>query len=165
MIRETRFRVCNVITLHMRHDKTEKRLEVQMARKAELTRNQKLVFEALERRGAPASAYVLLDDLREAGFKAPLQVYRALDKLMEYGLVHRLESINAFVACAFPNNHDHGHKHGLIAFAICEGCGQAKEFSDSMVEERLRGWSTDHAFKLSRAIIEIRGTCGNCAAT
>lgn len=108
---------------------------VQMAATPELTRNQALVFGALSRRAAPVSTCMLLDDLRDEGVKAPLQVYRALDKLLEFGLVHRLESINAFVACAHP----HEHKHGLIAFAICKGCGQAEEFPDSVAEGRLRG--------------------------
>ncbi len=129
-----------------------------MTQLQDLTRNQSLVFERLTAHGAPASAYDLLDGLRDAGLRNPNQVYRALDKLVEYGLVHRLESINAFVTCAHP----HDHKHGLIAFAICETCGQAEEFSDDFVEERLRGWSMDHAFRLSRAIIEIRGACKAC---
>jgi len=135
-----------------------------MAQKSELTRNQALVFAALQKRGTPVSAYDVLDDLRSEGFKAPLQVYRALEKLLEYGLVHRLESINAFVACAHPHDHGDGHKHGFIAFAICEDCGRADEFSDSIVEERLRAWTKDQEFKLSRAVIEIRGTCKACAA-
>lgn len=126
-----------------------------------LTRNQALVFGALTKRDAPAGAYDLLDDLRPDGFKAPLQVYRALDKLMELGLAHRLESINAFVACAHP----HDHKHRLTAFAICKDCGQVEEFADAVVEERLQDWSKDHAFKLAGAIIELRGTCASCRAS
>ena len=65
-----------------------------------LTKNQSLVFETLQRADQPISAYTILDRLRDHGFRAPLQVYRALDKLVEAGLVHRLESLNAFVACA-----------------------------------------------------------------
>lgn len=126
----------------------------------ELTKNQRLVLDALSREDGPLSAYSLLDQLREHGFRAPLQVYRALDKLMEYGLVHRLESLNSFVACAHP----HDHRHGMIAFAICEKCGQVDEFSDDTVESRLNGWSKDHAFKLSKTTIEMRGTCAQCLA-
>jgi Fur family zinc uptake transcriptional regulator len=127
----------------------------------ELTKNQRLVLDALSREDGPLSAYSLLDQLREHGFRAPLQVYRALEKLIDYGLVHRLESLNSFVACAHP--HDH-HAHGMIAFAICEKCGQVDEFSDEMVEARLNGWSKDHAFKLSKTTIEMRGTCAQCLA-
>jgi Fur family zinc uptake transcriptional regulator len=132
-----------------------------MATRHELTKNQTLVLDALARAEGPLSAYTLLDQLREHGFRAPLQVYRALEKLIAFGLVHRLESLNAFVACAHP--HDH-HQHGLIAFAICDGCGQVDEFSDEMVEKRLRDWSSDHAFKLEKTTIEMRGLCSACVA-
>ena len=131
-----------------------------MTHAPELTKNQRLVLNALSREDGPLSAYSLLDQLREHGFRAPLQVYRALDKLMEYGLVHRLESLNSFVACAHP----HDHRHGMIAFAICEKCGQVDEFSDDTVESRLNGWSKDHAFRLSKTTIEMRGTCAQCVA-
>lgn len=130
----------------------------------DLTKNQTLVLDVLSRTEGPLSAYSLLDQLREHGFRAPLQVYRALDKLIEFGLVHRLESLNSFVACAHPHDHAHGHKHGLIAFAICENCNQVNEFSDAMVEKRLKGWAEDHSFKLSKTTIELRGTCANCTA-
>ncbi|MGB2321810.1 MAG: Fur family transcriptional regulator, partial [Candidatus Puniceispirillaceae bacterium] len=67
--------------------------------KSKLTRNQTLVLEALASAGQPLGAYSLLDLLRDQGFKAPLQVYRALDQLISEGLVHRLESLNAWTAC------------------------------------------------------------------
>ncbi len=126
----------------------------------ELTKNQTLVLDALSKTDGPLSAYTLLDQLRSHGFRAPLQVYRALEKLIEFGLVHRLESINSFVACAHP----HDHRHGLIAFAICDNCGQVDEFADEIVEERLKGWSSQNAFKLAKTTIEMRGTCANCVA-
>lgn len=128
----------------------------------DLTRNQTLVLDALTSADGPLSAYTILDRLRDDGFRAPLQVYRALEKLIEYGLVHRLESLNSFVACAHPHEHAHGHGHGLVAFAICENCGQVDEFSDATVEKRLRGWANDHSFKLAKTTIEMRGTCANC---
>ncbi len=125
-----------------------------------LTKNQSLVLDALSKTDGPLSAYTLLDQLRSQGFRAPLQVYRALDKLIELGLVHRLESISSFVACAHP----HEHEHGIMAFAICDNCGQVDEFSDEVVENRLRDWSGRNAFKLAKTTIEMRGTCANCAA-
>ncbi len=131
-----------------------------MADAPELTKQQTLVLDALARGEGPASAYSLLDQLRADGFRAPLQVYRALDKLIEYGLVHRLESLNSFVICAHP----HDHKHGLIAFAICGSCRRVAEFSDAAIERRLQGWSDDHSFKMSMAAIEVHGTCAQCLA-
>ena len=90
----------------------------------QLTKNQALVFDVLEKAEGPLSAYTILDKLRDHGFRAPLQVYRALEKLLEYGVVHRLESINSFVVCAHPDE----NCHGTVAFAICDSCGQVIEF-------------------------------------
>jgi Fur family transcriptional regulator, zinc uptake regulator len=125
----------------------------------DLTRNQSLVLDTLSHADGPLSAYTILDRLRDAGFRAPLQVYRALDKLTGMGLVHRLESLNAFVACAHP----HCHGGGMIAFAICEKCGQVDEFSDEVVVERLSSWTGEHGFRPQKTTIEIRGTFARCA--
>lgn len=130
-----------------------------MSTAPKLTRNQALVFETLNREEGPLSAYTILDRLRAEGLRAPLQIYRALDKLLEHGMVHRLESINAFVACAHP----HDHAHALTAFAICETCGRVEEFSDAVVEERLSIWARTHAFRPARTTIELRGACAACA--
>src|SRR5690606_10648064 len=112
----------------------------------DLTRNQSLVLGTLSRADGPLSAYTIPDQLRDDGFRAPLQVYRALEKLLGMGLIHRLESINAFVACAHP----HCHARGLIAFAICEKCGQVDEFSDEVVQQRLGDWSAAHGFAVDK---------------
>jgi len=125
-----------------------------------LTRNQAFVFETLQNADAPLSAYTILDELRADGFRAPLQVYRALDKLVEMGLVHRLESLNAFVAC----DHPEGDPHGAIAFAICEDCGRVDEFADDEIVQRLGNWAKAEKFRLDKTIIELRGTCATCAA-
>jgi Fur family transcriptional regulator, zinc uptake regulator len=124
-----------------------------------LTKNQQLVLGALSQAGQPMSAYSILDSLRGEGLRAPLQVYRALDKLVENGSVHRLESLNAFVACA----HQHCHDGCASAFAICEKCGSVTEFSDDAVMERLRGWSGRAKFSPSKMVVEVRGVCAACS--
>lgn len=123
-----------------------------------LTRNQKLVFDVLEKSDGPLSAYSILDELRAEGLRAPLQVYRALEKLLDAGMVHRLETLNAFVACAHP----HCHAKALTAFAICEKCGVVREFSDPVVEKRLGEWAKQSRFAPSHATVELKGLCGNC---
>jgi Fur family transcriptional regulator, zinc uptake regulator len=133
-----------------------------MSTSPELTRNQSLVFGILKQAGAPRSAYDILDGLRDDGFRAPLQVYRALDKLMEIGLVHRLESLNAFVACSDPHDHE-AHSHGVTAFAICDDCGSVTEFHDDTIEGRLTAWQTSEHFKPEKTTIEIRGHCRACS--
>jgi hypothetical protein len=64
------------------------------------------------------TAYEILDAVRDKGITAPPTVYRALNRLVEEGLAHRVESINAYVACA----HSH-HSDGAVVFAICDNCG------------------------------------------
>lgn len=135
-----------------------------MSSREALTKNQICVLEKLERASAPLSAYTLLDQLREQGFRAPLQVYRALDTLVKSGFVHRLESLNAFVACAEPHDHSHAHRHGMTAFAICDQCSQVTELSDEAIGEQLGHWVGATGFTAKRAVIEFRGTCAKCAA-
>ena len=88
------------------------------------------------------------------GAVTPPTVYRSLDKLIEKGLAHRLESLNAYVACKHPH-----HDHDMAAFAICESCGLVKEFTDPHISERLSHWSDDHAFSAKKVTVEIRGLC------
>ncbi|MCJ8506790.1 transcriptional repressor [Rhizobium lemnae] len=125
-----------------------------------LTKNQTLVLDVLTRSEGPLSAYTILDKLRDHGFRAPLQVYRALEKLLEFGLVHRLESLNSFVACA---HREHACcSHGTVAFAICESCGQVSEFHDHVIDDQLNSWTRGKGFKPSKTTIEIRGLCAAC---
>ena len=107
----------------------------------------------------PELAALVLDRLREEGLKAPLQVYRALETLTERGLAHRLESLNAFVACAG----DDCHRSGVIGFAICENCGSVAEFSDFVLRQRLEGWADRQGFHPHETTIEMRGTCAACS--
>jgi Fur family zinc uptake transcriptional regulator len=125
-----------------------------------LTKNQELVLGALSQAGSALSAYNILDTLRDDGLRAPLQVYRALDKLMEHGLVHRIESLNSFVACAHPDCHN----ATLIAFAICDGCGSISEFSSEELQTHLGAWCTNNRFQPTATTLEIRGKCGACRA-
>ncbi|MGI9374306.1 MAG: Fur family transcriptional regulator [Hyphomicrobiales bacterium] len=126
---------------------------------ATLTKNQELVLGALTGADAPLSAYAILDKLRDDGLKAPLQVYRALEKLTESGLVHKVESLNSFVACAHPEC----HSANLIAFAICEKCGDVSEFSDTDIEDKLAHWWKSNRFTPSTMTLELRGACESCA--
>lgn len=128
--------------------------------KPKLTRNQQLVLAQLVDADSAQSAYDILNNLRDDGIKAPLQVYRALEKLLDAGLAHRLESVNGFVACAEP----HCHAHGSVAFAICEDCGHVAEFADDVVRQRLDAWTQKEGFVPSRTNVELRGLCAKCKA-
>ncbi|EJF89331.1 Fur family transcriptional regulator [Bartonella tamiae] len=124
-----------------------------------LTHNQALVLSVLQQAQAPLSAYTILDKLRGKGFRAPLQVYRALEKLVTNHHVHRLESINAFMACS---HFDHGC-HGLAAFAICDVCGNAAEIEDQNLSHHIQNMSEEIDFTTRQTTIEIRGLCVNCS--
>ena len=126
----------------------------------DLTRNQSLVMGALSKASGPLSAYTILDRLRDQGFRAPLQVYRALDKLVEYGLVHRLESLNAFVACS----HAACEGHGQTAFTICQNCGDVTEFSDDDLAGQLKALAAGSGFTVHHSTVELRGLCRDCVA-
>lgn len=126
---------------------------------SKLTKNQTLVLEALASAEEPMSAYAVLDRLRTQGFRAPPQVYRALDKLIELGLIHRVDSLNAFVACRQPDC----EATPTIVFAICEDCGHVEEMAGETLSRQLRALARNAGFKPERSTVELRGLCGGCA--
>ena len=123
-----------------------------------LTKNQSLVLDVLIKAGQPSGAYDLLDQLRQHGFKAPLQVYRALEQLIGLGLVHRLESLNAFIACS----HMSCQTSGATAFVICDRCETVKEICDDSVSGFLASITKKTKMKASKSNIELHGLCNDC---
>lgn len=123
-----------------------------------LKKNQKLVQDVLTASSSPLSAYSILDVLRDEGFRAPLQVYRALDKLIEFGLVHKLESLNAFVACT----HEACEVNELAAFMICEKCESVVELADVPLTAHLLKLASAHSFAVRQTTVELHGRCQNC---
>ena len=112
----------------------------------------------------PLSAYDVIDALRGQGRLAPPTVYRALQKLIDEGLAHRLETRNAYVACqqgesACSPGHGHAHRAG---FMICRVCGKAEEFGDAEVEALLARTAARSGFAAERVAIEIQGLCADC---
>ncbi|MGD9806685.1 MAG: Fur family transcriptional regulator [Hyphomicrobiaceae bacterium] len=118
--------------------------------------NDRLIARALREARRPMSAYELIEQLRDDGINAPTTVYRALNRLIDSGQVHRLESLNAFVCCAGDC------QHGTAVFAICGRCGAVVEFSDMIVTERLASWARATGFNLDHATIELSGRCQSC---
>ena len=121
-----------------------------------LSRNQTEILTCLRKVGEPMSAYAILDRVRKTGISHPPTVYRALNELMQKGMVHRLQSRSAFIAC------DHGACDGKLAFAICRVC-------EKVVEILLTG--DDQASLLALApveiapeqvTLEIAGLCEDC---
>ncbi|MBN7821952.1 transcriptional repressor [Bowmanella yangjiangensis] len=110
----------------------------------------------LQKQGA-TGAYELLDELKETESSAkPATVYRTLDFLLEFGLVHRLESTNAFVAC-----HHFGCNHP-VQFLICDTCGEVQEIQSEGLKETLDNQAKAYGFKVESQTIEAHGTCASC---
>jgi len=106
----------------------------------------------------PVGAYDILDKLNRAGGKvAPPTVYRALDFLIEADLVHRLDSLNAFVGCPDPGN-PHARQ-----FLICRECRSVAELDDSDIDELVRNRAANVGFQAQHQTLEIEGICRNCA--
>ncbi|MBT6118071.1 MAG: transcriptional repressor [Rhodospirillaceae bacterium] len=127
-------------------------------RGARLTPLRRRVLEIVWRGHAPVRAYEVLDRLREdgAGAAAPPTVYRALDFLMEHGLVHRIESLNAFIGCDHPDEAHSGQ------FLICRDCGLVAELDDAEISGVLARKARALGFVDERATVELRGLCPEC---
>lgn len=128
--------------------------------KLSLSPQRRRVLEALAASHAPLGAYELIDRLAEGGSRpAPISVYRALAFLTEAGLAHRIERLNAYVACA--RTHGDG---GPLAFLICERCRQVGEIAGVDLGIDLAAVSARYGFVPRQAAIEITGLCARCAA-
>ena len=123
-----------------------------------LTKNQILVLNTLIAAPKPLTAYSLLDRLKEHGIKAPPQIYRALEKLLAVGLIHKLESINSFVACQHSDC-----AHQIAGFAICDGCDQVSEIIDDNLESQIRSVAKTAGLVPRKSTMEIHGLCSSCA--
>ena len=116
------------------------------------------VLQALLSSHRPLGAYEVIDELAKSMPRpAPITVYRALDFLMENGLVHRIESRNAFLACA----HDHDET-SMVAFLICDHCGSVGEIPAAPVAQSLNAAARASGFAPKLSVVEIAGTCAHC---
>ncbi|WOI52642.1 Fur family transcriptional regulator [Parvularcula sp. LCG005] len=125
-----------------------------------LTRNERLVLEVLGQTEGPMKAYELLASLKDHGIKAPMTVYRALDRLESKGLIHKLDAINSFVIC------NHETPHPVQTFLVCSQCSRAEELEESRVKTLewsvMRSIAQPKGFTADSARIEIRGICMDC---
>ena len=106
----------------------------------------------------PVGAYALLDQLRDEDLgSAPPTVYRALDFLIENGLIHRIERMNAFVGCSHPGEAHRGF------FLICADCGNAEEMESAGVADSIAASASRHGFTARDMTLEVTGTCADCS--
>lgn len=132
-------------------------------RGARLTDLRRQVLALVLAAGRPIGAYDLLDRLRaaEGGGRrgaAPPTIYRALDFLLDQGLIHKLQRLSAFVGCPV---HDHDH---AAQFLICRGCGAVAELDEPAVRGALTAAAAARGFVIAGLTIEAEGTCAACAA-
>jgi len=126
---------------------------------ARFTPDRRQVLEILLRRHTAVGAYDIIDSMDWGGRRrASSVVYRALDFLAEHGLVHRLHSRNAFVACSHPDG-EHGAQ-----FLICTGCDRIAEIADRKVERGIIAAAEAAGFTVRKPMIEVEGLCPHCAA-
>ena len=121
-----------------------------------LTKIRRKVLKLLVESDEPAKAYDLLTQLDGEGSAKPPTIYRALDFLQEVGLVHKIESLNAYVACGHAS-----HNHSAV-FLICEACGKADELHAVETSKALDSETASVDFELKQAVIEVRGACKDC---
>ena len=131
--------------------------ELCRSRGAKLTELREEVLELVWRSHAPVGAYQILDQLAASrGRVAPPTVYRALDFLRREGLIHRIDSLNAYVGCPHP-----GRPHQAYFF-ICRNCGDAAEIHDDELAAALASCVRRAAFRVESATVELAGLCARC---
>ncbi len=129
-----------------------------MHKENNLTKNQQIIFDLIDKSPEPLKAYSILFNVQKKGIKAPLQVYRALDKLVEMGKIHKIESRNAFIAC--QNSSCQVSK--ATAFSICEMCEKITEISSSSLSKYLANFKDKDGMKYNKYNLEFFGLCKKC---
>jgi Fur family transcriptional regulator, zinc uptake regulator len=124
-----------------------------------LTTQRRLVLESLVEGKKPLGAYDLIEAMRQKTGRAPapIAIYRALDFLKEQGFIHRLETLNAFIAC--PHHHDESEP---VVFLICEECRSVSEATADPLASAIRSVAATQGFVAKRQVMELAGTCRAC---
>ena len=123
-----------------------------------LSKNQQIIFDFIEKAKEPLKAYSILFNVQKKGIKAPLQVYRALDKLVKIGKIHKVESRNAFIACKSASC----EISKATAFSICTKCENVSEFNNPKLTKYLTNFEDDSGMRYSKYNLEFFGLCKKC---
>lgn len=123
----------------------------------QLTPIRQRVLEILLIEHRAVGAYEILDQLRADGFNSqPPAAYRALDFLVQHGFAHKIERLNAFIACNTPET-----QHAPT-FLICRVCSAVAETHPQLSRGALGRTARDAGFIIEQAIVEVEGVCPNC---
>ena len=129
-----------------------------MHKENNLTKNQQIVLDLIEKSREPVKAYSILSNVKKKGIKAPPQVYRALEKLIKLGKIHKVESRNAFIACKSSNC----EISKATAFSICETCEKVTEISDQKLSRYLKNFHDKTGMLYKKYNLEFYGLCTTC---
>jgi len=129
-----------------------------MQKQESLSKNQQIIFDFIEKAKGPLKAYSILFSVQKKGIKAPLQVYRALDKLVEIGKIHKVESRNAFIACKSSSC----EISKATAFSICNKCENVTEINNSKLSKYLSNFEDDSGMNYNKYNVEFFGLCKKC---
>ena len=129
-----------------------------MAQAQTLSRNQQIVLNIIEKAKGPLKAYSILFNVQKKGINAPQQIYRALDKLIEMGKIHKIESKNAFVACRSSDC----EISKATAFSICNNCEHVKEIKNTKLSKYLSNFEDNSGMKYKKYNLEFFGLCRDC---
>ena len=131
-----------------------------MNKEKNLSKNQQIILDLIEKSREPVKAYSILSSVQKKGINAPPQVYRALDKLIEKGKIHKIESQNSFVACSTG---DCETPHA-VAFSICNKCEVVSEINDQKLFKYLSDFKDNSGEKFNSYNLEFVGICNSCKA-
>lgn len=140
--------------------------DLALSKGKKLTAQRLLVLNILLRDHKTMGAYDILDKMRDLhiegqGKPQPPTVYRALDFLLNLGLIHKVESQNSFYACMVDKSQD---EHHLAQAFICDACGHVDEKIARQSAQNLFEKAASFGFKIDKVIMECRGICATCQA-
>ena len=132
-----------------------------MLKENNLSKNQQIVLDLIEKSREPVKAYSILNNVQKKGIKAPPQVYRALEKLIQLGKIHKVESKNAFVVCKNSNC----EITKATIFSICEICDKVTEIANNKLSKFLNNFDDNTGMKYKKYNLEFFGLCKKCKKT
>ena len=146
---------------HCIDDALQKASAICQANGVRLTPLRKTVLELVWQSHQPVGAYEVLNQLAklESRPAQPPTVYRALDFLLEQGLIHRLSSLNAYIGCPHPGERHHG------SFLICKQCRTTQELDHVAINNAIQSCAEEQQFMLTDSAIELTGLCRNCTGS
>lgn len=132
-------------------------IEVCQAQGVRFTEQRRKILELVWQSHKPIGAYDILAEFSKKKQKAaPPTVYRALEFLLENGLIHRISSLNAYIGCAAP-----GHSHSG-QFLLCVECKEVIELNEIKVDNVIQKSAEEYNFEIQNQMLEVTGLCENC---